>query len=242
VTGLPLIRWDAPGPYRVAFSTRVGGVSDAPFASLNLGVMTGDEPANVLENRRRLCAEVKVDAERGQMAWQQHGAVVRRAEPEGLATLVDRPPCDGLWSEESGVGMMLVAADCLPIAVARIDGNRPGLALLHAGWKGLLEGIVAAGTAALGGRLAAVVGPGIGPCCYEVLEDVAEPYRTAFGREIVRDGLLDMWTAAEKALRTAGCESVERTDLCTSCHPELFFSHRRDGARTGRQGVLGAVG
>jgi polyphenol oxidase len=242
VTALPLIRWNPPGPYRVAFSTRVGGVSDEPYTSLNLGVMTGDEPAKVLENRRRLCAELEVDADRGQMAWQQHGSVVRRAEPESLATLVDRPPCDGLWSEEPGVGLMLVAADCLPIALARIDGNRPGLAVLHAGWKGLLGGIVAEGAAALGGRVAAVVGPGIGPCCYEVQEDVAAPYRAAFGREIVRDGRLDMWSAAERALRAAGCEQVERTDLCTSCHPELFFSHRRDGARTGRQGVLGAVG
>jgi YfiH family protein len=242
MSNVPLIRWEAPGPYRVAFSTRVGGVSEEPFASLNLGVMTGDEPAKVLENRRRLCAEIEVDAERGQMAWQQHGAVVRRAEPESLATLVDRPPCDGLWSEEPGVGMMLVAADCLPIALARVDGNRPGLAVLHAGWKGLLGGIVAKGAAALGGRLAAVVGPGIGPCCYEVREDVAAPYRAAFGREIVRDGRLDMWSAAERALRAAGCERVERTDLCTACNPELFFSHRRDGGRTGRQGVLGAVG
>jgi polyphenol oxidase len=242
VTGLPLIRWDAPGPYRVAFSTRVGGVSGAPYASLNLGVMTGDEPAKVLENRRRLCAEVEVDPDHGQMAWQQHGSVVRRADPEGLTTLVDRPPCDGLWTDEPDVGMMLVAADCLPIALARIDGDRPGLAVLHVGWKGLLEGIVPEGAAALGGRLAAMVGPGIGPCCYEVREDVAAPYRAAFGREIVRDGRLDMWSAAEKALRAAGCERVERTDLCTSCNPELFFSHRRDGARTGRQGVLGAVG
>jgi YfiH family protein len=242
LTTLPLILWDARGPYRVAFSTRVGGVSDEPYASLNLGVMTGDEPAKVLENRRRLCAELEVDADRGQMAWQQHGSVVRRAKPESLATLVDRPACDGLWSEEPGVGLMLVAADCLPIALARIDGNRPGLAVLHAGWKGLLGGIVAEAAAALGGRLAAVVGPGIGPCCYEVQEDVAAPYRAAFGREIVRDGRLDMWSAAEKALRAAGCEQVERTDLCTSCHSELFFSHRRDGARTGRQGILGTVG
>jgi YfiH family protein len=238
---LPLLRWEAPGPYEVAFSTRVGGVSEAPYDSLNLGVMTGDEPARVLENRRRLCAEIGVDAERGQMAWQQHGAVVRRAEPEGLATLADRPPCDGLWSDEADVGMMLVAADCLPIALGRLNGAPPALAVLHVGWKGLLGGIVAAGAAALGGRFAAVIGPGIGPCCYEVRADVAEPYKAAFGAGVVRDGRLDMWRAAERALRDAGCSSVERTDLCTSCHPELFFSHRRDGPRTGRQGVIAAV-
>jgi YfiH family protein len=238
---LPLIRWEAPGPYEVAFSTRIGGVSEPPYDSLNLGIMTGDEPARVLENRRRLCYEVDVDAERGQMAWQQHGPVVRRAEPAGLATLADRPPCDGLWSEEPGLGMMLVAADCLPIALGRVNGVRPAVAVLHVGWKGLLGGIVAAGAAALGCRSAAVIGPGIGPCCYEVRDDVAAPYRAAFGAEVVRDGRLDMWSAAERALSEAGCSRVERIDLCTSCQPELFFSHRRDGPRTGRQGVIAAV-
>jgi polyphenol oxidase len=241
VTPVPLIRWDAPGPYRVAFSTRYGGVSEEPYATLNLGVMTGDEPANVLENRRRLCAELELDADRGQMAWQRHGSVVREASSQGLAALVDRPPCDGLWSEEPGLGMMLVAADCLPIALARVDGARPRLAVLHVGWKGLLEGIAAEGAAALGGKPAAMIGPGIGPCCYEVRGDVAEPYRARFGPGIIRKGRLDLWSAAEQALRAAGCDDVERTDLCTACHPDLFFSHRRDGARTGRQGILGAI-
>jgi YfiH family protein len=242
MSALALIRWDAPGPYRVAFSTRVGGVSEEPFDSLNLGVMTGDVPERVIENRRRLCGEVGVDAQRGQMAWQQHGAIVRKAEAEGLTALVERPRCDGLWTEEPGVGMMLVAADCLPIALARTDGARPGLAVLHAGWKGLLGGIVQSGVAALGpARLAAVVGPGIGPCCYEVRDDVVEPYRAAFPSGIVRNGRLDMWSAADHVLREAGCRSVERVDLCTSCHPELFFSHRRDGPRTGRQGVIAAI-
>jgi polyphenol oxidase len=242
MSALALIRWEAPGPYRVAFSTRVGGVSEEPFESLNLGVMTGDAPERVIENRSRLCGEVGVDAQRGQMAWQRHGAIVRKAEAEGLTSLVERPRCDGLWTEEPGVGMMLVAADCLPIALARTDGSRPGLAVLHAGWKGLLGGIVQSGAAALGAaRLAAVIGPGIGPCCYEVREDVAGPYRAAFPRGIVRNRRLDMWSAAEHALLEAGCRSVERVDLCTSCHPELFFSHRRDGPRTGRQGVIAAI-
>jgi YfiH family protein len=242
MSALALIRWEAPGPYRVAFSTRVAGVSEEPFDSLNLGVMTGDAPERVIENRSRLCAEVGVDAQLAQMAWQQHGAVVRQAEAQGLLELADRPRCDGLWTEDSDVGLMLVAADCLPIALVRNDGARPGVAVLHAGWKGLLGGIVEAGVAALGpGRLASAIGPGIGPCCYEVREDVAEPYRAAFPSKLVRNGRLDMWSAAEHALRDAGCRSVERVDLCTSCHPELFFSHRRDGPRTGRQGVLAAV-
>jgi polyphenol oxidase len=236
VSALPVIRWEAPGPYRVAFSTRVGGVSEAPFDTLNLGRLTDDDPERVEENRRRLCAEADADFERLTMNRQVHSATVHEAEAGSRGV-----PGDGLWTTEPGIPMLKFTADCLPIAVARLDG-RPGLALLHAGWHGLLEGIVDAGVAALGpGGLAAVIGPGIGPCCYEVQEDVAAPYRAAFGREIVRDGRLDMWSASERALRAAGCTRVERIDLCTSCHPDLFFSHRRDGARTGRQGVLGAI-
>jgi copper oxidase (laccase) domain-containing protein len=96
--------------------------------------------------------------------------------------------------------------------------------------------------AALGeGRLAAAIGPGIGPCCYEVGADVADPFEAAFGGEVLVDGRLDLWRAAELALTRAGVGDVERTDLCSYCHPELFFSHRRDRGTTGRQGVIAAV-
>jgi polyphenol oxidase len=106
----------------------------------------------------------------------------------------------------------------------------------------LLDGIVGNGVEALGGgELAAAIGPAIGPCCYEVGPDVAEPYGTAFGAEVLTDGKLDLWRAAELALRRAGVIEIERTDLCTYCHPELFFSHRRDRGTTGRQGVIAAV-
>jgi YfiH family protein len=238
-----LFRWDAPGPYRVAFSTRVGGVSEGPFESLNLGILTGDDPASVVENRRRLCGELGTDPKHARMAWQQHGARVRKAAPEGVvAPGMVHVPCDGFWSDEPGQGMLLVTADCLPVAIARANGARPALAVLHVGWKGLLEGIVANGVGALGdGGLAAAIGPGIGPCCYEVNENVAEPFRTRFGAEVLRGGKLDLWAATEVALEEAGCVSVERTDLCTFCHPELFFSHRRDRGLTGRQGVLATV-
>jgi copper oxidase (laccase) domain-containing protein len=86
-----------------------------------------------------------------------------------------------------------------------------------------------------------VIGPGIGPCCYEVGENVGAPFRARFGEEIVRDGKLDLWSASEQALHAAGVESVSRVDLCTSCNPELFFSHRRDGGETGRQGLIAYV-
>jgi polyphenol oxidase len=238
-----VIRWE-PGSCVVAFTTRVGGVSTGAFQSLNLGALTDDDPLNVVENRRRACAAVHADPDTATMAWQHHGAEVRRAEPRGLVkpgTQFDR--CDGLWSDEPGQGMMLLTADCLPLALARANGAAPGLAILHVGWRGLLAGVVERGAEALGsGGLKAAIGPGIGPCCYEVGEDVATPFRAAFGDAIVQENRLDLWSAAEQALRAAGCAEVERTDLCTYCHPDRFFSHRRDHGRTGRQGVVGYVG
>jgi YfiH family protein len=233
---VPLIRWDGPAGYEVAFSTRQGGVSEGPFESLNLGRLTEDEPANVEENRRRLCAAVGADPERLAMNRQVHAASVLRA----VAGARGRPG-DGLWTVEPGLPMVKFTADCLPIALARRNGE-PGLALLHAGRLGLLEGIVEAGVAALGGRpLAAAIGPGVGPCCYEVGAEIADAYRKRFGPDVVVGRNLDLWTAAERVLRNAGVEAVERLDLCTSCDPDRFFSHRRDKGVTGRQGVIGYV-
>jgi len=232
---VPLIRWQGPGPYEVAFSTRQGGVSEGAFESLNLGLLTHDEAAHVAENRRRLCAALGADPELLSLNKQVHAATVNRAEAgrrgrEG----------DGLWTDERGLPMLKLTADCLPIALARVNGS-PALALLHAGRRGLLEGIVEAGVAALGGELAAVIGPGIGPCCYEVGDDIAADYRDRFGDEAVKGRNLDLWTVGERVLRDAGVEAVQRLDLCTACDSQQFFSHRRDGPITGRQGVIGYV-
>jgi YfiH family protein len=232
---LPLLLWDGPGPYSTAFSTRVGGVSEPPFDTLNLGRLIEDDPAHVDENRRRLCAAVGADPARLRYGRQVHGAVVRRAGGRG-------EPGDGVWSDTRGEPLLVFAADCLPIAVARANGAEPAIAAVHIGWRGLLAGVVEAAAAALGGaRLAAVVGPGIGPCCYDVGEEVAGPFRARFGAGVVRERRLDLRTAVERALRDAGASAVSHVDLCTACHPELFFSHRRDGARTGRQGLIARV-
>ena len=232
---VPLLWWDAPGPYQVAFSTRRGGVSEGPYESLNLGRLTDDAPEHADENRRRLCAAVGADYERLAMNRQVHTAKVNRAEG-GERTREG----DGLWSDEAGVPMLKLTADCLPVALARV-GAPPALALLHAGRLGLLEGIVEAGVAALGGgRFAAAIGPGIGPCCYEVGDDIAETYRARFGGGAVRGRNLDLWSVAERILHEQGAASVERVDVCTACSAE-FFSHRRDGGVTGRQGVIGYV-
>jgi YfiH family protein len=229
-----LIRWkNTPGPYEVVFSTREGGVSEGPWASLNLGRMTDDEPERVEENRRLLCEEVAADPETLALNYQYHSADVLRARPGARD---DR--ADGLWTDEPGLPVLALSADCLPIALARTNGSEPALAVLHAGWRGLLAGIAQAGVGALGGRpVAAIVGPGIGPCCYEVGPEVS----VQFDEDLTSSGHLDLWTAAERALKAAGCVSVERLDLCTACAPDRFFSHRRDRGVTGRQGVIGVV-
>ena len=232
---LPLIRWDAPGPYLAVFSTRMGGVSEAPFDTLNLGKLTADEPARVAENRARLCAEAGTDPELLCFGRQVHGATIRRALGQG-------EPGDGVWTDDPGRPLLVFTADCLPVALARANGERPAIAALHVGWRGLLAGIVQGAAAALGGgRLAAVIGPGIGPCCYEVGDEVAGPFRERFGAGVVRDRKLDLWSATEQALRAAGAEAVSRVDLCTACNPELFFSHRREAGQTGRQGLIAYV-
>jgi purine-nucleoside/S-methyl-5'-thioadenosine phosphorylase / adenosine deaminase len=232
---VPLLSWDAPGPYEVAFSTRHGGVSKGRYESLNLGVLTRDGPENAQENRRRLCAAVGADAERLAMNRQVHSATVNRA----VAGERGREG-DGLWSDEPGVPMLKLTADCLPIALVRRTGP-PALAVLHAGRMGLLEGVVEAGVAALGAaELAAAVGPGIGPCCYEIGDEIAAAYRSRLGGDVLRGRNLDLWTAAERILRDAGVDSVERLDVCTACSAD-FFSHRRDRGVTGRQGVIGYV-
>ena len=236
-----LFEWEAPGPYRVAFSTRLGGVSEGPFRSLNLGIKTTDEPERVLENRRRLAEATGADAGTAAMTMQVHGARVREAEPGGILTTPRTwQPADGLWSARFGQAMLLLTADCLPIALAAKNGT-PRLAILHVGWRGLLAGIAEAGVAAVGRGAAAMIGPGIGPCCYEVREDVASPYRDRFGDGVLAAGRLDLAEAAERALSEAGCTSVERIERCTACEPDLFFSHRRDQGVTGRQGVLAYI-
>jgi YfiH family protein len=231
-----VITWDVEG-CRVAFTTRRGGVSEGPYESLNLGRKSGDEVERVDENRRIACEAIGADLAKLALNYQVHSARVLRAEP---AMRGER--ADGLWTDEPGVPILAMSADCLPIALARGEGRAPAVAVVHAGWRGLLEGIVAAGVEALGGsNLSAAVGPGIGPCCYEVGKEVAVPYRERFGDDVVRGRRLDLWTSAERALRAAGVERIERLDRCTACEPETFFSHRRDHGRTGRQGVIAYV-
>ncbi len=231
-----LIPWAVPGPYRVAFSTRRGGVSEGPYASLNLGRRTGDDVDRVDENRRILCSELSADADDLALNYQVHSAIVNRAQ----AGVRGESHGDALWTDVPGLPIAALAADCVPVALAR-RGAEPGVAVAHAGWIGILAGVLETAAATLAGDLDAAIGPSAGPCCYEVEEDVARPYRKRFGEDIVAGGNLDLWRAAELTLNAAGVRSVHRVDLCTICNPALFFSHRRDGKPRGVQGVVAVV-
>ena len=211
-------------------------MSEGPYASLNLGVRTGDDPQRARENRRIACARLGADIGRLAHNHQVHSNRVVRAAPGQSAE-----QADGLWTDEPGIPLLAMSADCLPIVLVRTEGA-PRVAVLHAGWKGLLDGIVKAGVDAIGGGvIAAAIGPAIGPCCYEVGEEVAAPYRERFGDDVMHGRNLDLWTSAERALRAARVTRVHRFDRCTSCEPETFFSHRRDNGDTGRQGVIAYV-
>ena len=160
-----VIRWDAPGPYVVAFTTRVGGVSEGPFDSLNLGGRR-DDPARVAENRRRACDALGLDASRLAVNRQRHTPTVHRARRRVDAD----EPGDGLWTRRARSCRCSRSRPTACRSRSRAaDGGAPALAVLHAGWRGLAEGVVEAGVRALGGGpRRAVVGPAVGPCCYEV--------------------------------------------------------------------------
>ncbi len=227
---------DLPGA-RALFTTRRGGVSRGPFASLNLGRLTNDDPEAVAENRNLLQARIG-----GRMAMirQVHGPRViyrgARCEASGPEPRHALDEADGQVTAQPGIALMVTTADCLPVAVAGGDA----VAMLHAGWRGLAEGILEAGAEEVRGvagdrPLSAAIGPGAGPCCYEVGDEVHSQF-TAYGAEARRGPNLDLKAIAHAQLRRAGVEEIHDVALCTICSPSsLFFSHRRDHGITGRQ-------
>ena len=243
---VPLLRWSgAPGGVSVAFTSRAGGVSEGPFASLNLGLLTHDRAGAVAENRRRAVAAAGGDPQAATMAWQVAGTDIREVtdEPAGGVFLEPGreafPKSDGLVTDLPGRPLVLLAADCLPIAIARTDGTR--MAVLHAGWQGLSEGMPEAGASAVGGSMRAVVGPGAGPCCYEVGADVGDLLAARYGDDVVAGGRANLWLCAARGLERAGVAHVDVAGECTICNPVRYFSHRRDGRMTGRQGIVGVL-
>jgi YfiH family protein len=225
------------GGARAAFSTRLGGVSEGAFESLNLGVLTDDATEAVVENRRRLAAALGLDPERIAIGFQVHGADLAfhssAQQPSPFAHPgSENPPADGQLTDRPDLAPLVFVADCLPVALH----GPGGVAMLHCGWRGLAAGIVAAGVKALGARRAAI-GPGIGPCCYEVGEEVLGSF-AGLGEGIADGRMLDLPEVARRLLERAGVERIASAGLCTSCERELFFSHRRDGGATGRQAGL----
>jgi polyphenol oxidase len=232
------VRWleaDLPGA-RAAFSTRLGGVSEGPYEALNVAVKTGDEPDRVRENRHRLAAALGRNPADVVMGRQVHGADLRwhdrRQEPRVFADAVKSPDeVDAQATAEPGLAPLVTVADCLPVAVS----GPAGVAMVHGGWRGLAGGIVATAAERVRAEVAAI-GPGIGPCCYEVGEEVLTEFADLEGVAVGR--MLDLTAVATRLLERAGVNEINASGLCTSCNPELLFSHRRDGERTGRQAGL----
>jgi polyphenol oxidase len=207
---------DLPGATAL-FTTRRGGVSEGPFASLNLGLRTDDDPERVRENWE--IARARAGVERLVRGRQVHGARVV-VDAQGIEE------ADGQVTTAREVAAIVLTADCLPVAL-----SGPGrVGMVHAGWRGLAGGVLEAGVEAVG-AVAAAIGPGIGPCCYEVGDDV----RVVFGTS---GPTLDLKAIARARLEAAGVREIHDCGLCTSCDPERFFSHRRDRGVTGRQAGL----
>ena len=229
---------ELPGA-RAVFTTRRGGFSRGPYASLNLGRATDDDPEAVRRNRALLEAELGVPL---RFVRQVHGTtVVRRdaSDPDPPRAL---PAADGQVSSLPGVGLAALVADCLPIALA--GGGE--VAMLHAGWRGLAAGVVGEGVRTVrqldgstrhtaAAPLMAAIGPGAGGCCYEVGEEVHEAF-AGQPAEVHRGRKLDLKAIARHELHEAGVAEVHDVGLCTICGAgSLFYSHRRDRGVTGRQ-------
>jgi YfiH family protein len=219
-----------------AFSTRLGGVSEAPYEALNVAVRTGDEPDRVRENRGRLAQALGRLPENVVMGRQVHGADLRQhdepQQPRVYADVVRSPEeVDAHATGNPDLTPLVMVADCLPVALS----GPGGVAMAHCGWRGLAGGVVSRAAQAVDAD-AAAVGPGIGPCCYEVGEQVLKEFQGLDG--VARGRMLDLTAVATRMLEQAGVEQIESSGLCTSCNAELFYSHRRDGERTGRQAGL----
>jgi YfiH family protein len=250
MNGLDLIEVAVDGPARAVFTTRLGGVSGDGWAALNLGADCGDRPPHVRANRERVADALGMDRDAVTMVHQVHGADVLRLDAPshpGLFTgdLRGWDPADALATARPDLPLMVLGADCLPVVIWRRD--KPGVAAAHAGWRGLVAGVLGAAVAAVGdaGTLGVAIGPGIGPCCYEVSGDVRAAFAAEFGDEVVRGRAVDLAGSARRALRRAGVPdgAIRTVDACTRCEERRYFSHRGSGGACGRQaGIIWATG
>ena len=213
----------------MAFSTRRGGVSEGPYESLNLGILTDDDRSRVERNRLLLADAAGLEPGSIAMGWQVHGTGVKTWDSPPDESPLER--VDAHVTARDDLALLVLVADCLPVALA--GGER--VAMVHCGWRGLAGGLLAKAVARFDEAPAAVVGPGIGAL---LLRGRRRGARRASTHGFADGRMLDLRAIAEDLLRAAGVEQVEHVDLCTSCRPDLFFSHRRDAGVTGRQGGL----
>ncbi|MDN5346827.1 MAG: purine-nucleoside/S-methyl-5-thioadenosine phosphorylase / adenosine deaminase [Clostridia bacterium] len=241
---------ESRAPVVAAFTTRKGGESGPPFATLNLGLNTGDAPEKVLANRRRVAEVLAISLDSWVVGEQVHGdgvAVITRSEA-GRGTTTSESSLkstDALVTEEKGLALVAFFADCVPVYI--VDPVRQVIGLAHAGWRGTRLRIAARTVEVMQQKFAAspdgclaLLGPSIGPCCYEVGPEVAGEFAPEFLKPHKGRWLLDLWKANMKILLQAGIKeaNIHITGICTCCHPELFYSYRRDGGRTGRMGAF----
>jgi hypothetical protein len=225
----------------LAFSTRKGGVSAAPWDTLDLGLSCGDRPESVLENRRRLLVSLALDPASLATAGQVHGTRIHSATSPG-----HEPGCDALLTSTPGLALAVATADCMSLLYAA-----PGaVAVAHAGWRGAAAGLPATTLqslcAAAGvppGAVRVALGPCIRACCYEVGPEVAQRFPASTVRTVEGRLRLDLPAVARLQLLEAGLPpgAFEDTGACTACEPHWYFSHRRDAGRTGRLWGLAAL-
>jgi YfiH family protein len=242
----------------VAFSERGGGRSQAPYDTLNLAAHVGDDPAAVDENRARFLASLGIGGSRARltMAEQVHGTSVRVVSGAGAGmgafaregTPPPVPAADALITTECSTPLMLCYADCVPVILAVVAPLR-GVAVVHVGWRGALAGIVAEAALRLaektGGSTAdmlAYVGPYIGPCHYEIGDDLQSQFVDSFGTIAAARGRLDLGAVVSESLNGVGVplSSVCRANVCTAERTDAFFSYRAEGL-TGRHGALACI-
>lgn len=243
-TDSPTPAWRAHepnSPFVLAFSTRLGGVSLPPYDRLNLGRSTEDDPAAVAENRRRFLDALAIAPGALATAGQVHGIAVAVATAPGL-----HERCDALVTRVPGLALAITGADCTPLLL-----TAPGaVAAVHSGWRGTAAGIATSALAALcelsgadSSLVTVHIGPSIRVCCYRVGDEVARQFPAQTVRSVKGAAYLDLVAAVRLQLEEAGVAAAHLHDVaaCTACEPAHYFSHRRDGARTGRHWAVAAL-
>jgi YfiH family protein len=228
-----------------AFFGRHGGVSPEPWHSLNQGGGLGDDRGNIIENRKRAFQFIGRDVESLYDVWQVHSAdIVVTDRPRPLEA--DHIKADAIITTNPDVTLFMRFADCVPILL--YEPNKRIIATVHAGWQGTVKKIAAKTVQYLHdnfavnpGSIVAGIGPSIGPCHYQVGEQVVTAVMTEFPGEYqelihdYRDGqFLNLWKANTLQLRDCGVRSIESAEICTACDTEMWFSHRAEGGKTGR--------